>query len=171
MRFATMVLVMTLVGVLVPGGTPIVRAQHDHGHERAPGETAPTELILPDNLREALVEEMQAISEGMGLLLTNLAIGDADGSAEVAGKIRDTFLLKQDLTQAELKELISLLPEEFITMDRAFHGTAGKLSMAAAAGDFSAAIEHFATMSKACVSCHSSYAAQRFPKLKKEEHH
>ena len=99
--------------------------------------------------------------------------GKAIGYAvyKVAGKIRDTFILKQDLTQAELKELIGLLPEEFITMDRAFHSTAGKLSKAAAAGDFSTAIEHFATMSKACVSCHASYAAQRFPKLKAEVHH
>jgi cytochrome c556 len=69
------------------------------------------------------------------------------------------------LTQDELKELISLLPEGFITMDRAFHGTAGKLSTAAASGDFASAIDHYATMSRACVSCHATYAAKRFPSM------
>ena len=169
MRLVTAFLAVTLIGASVPGRALADDPQHDHtSHHRAPGETAPAELVLPEYLREKLVVEMWAISEGMGLLLTHLAMGDADSAASVAGKIRDTFILKQELSQEELKELISLLPEGFITMDRAFHSTAGKLSTAAASGDFTSAIEHFTTMSEACVSCHASYAAQRFPNLRSE---
>ena len=169
MRLATAVLAVTLIGASVLARALADDSQHDHAsHYRAPGEAASAELVLPDHLRENLVVEMRAISESMGLLLTHLAMGDADSAAGVAGKIRDTFILKQELSQEELKELISLLPEGFITMDRAFHGTAGKLSTAAASGDFAAAIQHFATMSEACVSCHASYATQQFPSLLRE---
>ena len=169
MRLVIAVLALTLFGASIPGRVLAADPQHDHDtHERASGEAAPVELVLPDYLRGKLVVEMRAISEGMGLLLTQLALGDADSSAAVAGKIRDTFILKQELTQDELKELISLLPEGFITMDRAFHGTAGKLSAAAASGDFNSAIEHFATMSRACISCHAAYATKRFPSLTNE---
>jgi hypothetical protein len=166
MRLVTAVLALTLIGVSVFGRALAEDPQHDHdSHDRAEGETAPAELVLPDHLREKLIVEMRAISQGMGLLLTQLSMGDADSAATVAGNIRDTFILKQELSQEELQELISLLPEGFIMMDRAFHGTAGKLSSAAASGDFNSAIEHFTTMSRACVSCHASYAAQRFPSL------
>ena len=166
MRLVTAFLAVTLIGASVSGRTLANDPQHDHdSHHRAEGEAPPAELVLPDHLREKLVVEMRAISEGMGVLLTHLSMGDADSSADVAGKIRDTFILKQELSQEELQELISLLPEGFITMDRAFHGTAGKLSASAASGDFDSAIEHFTTMSRACVSCHASYAAKRFPGL------
>ena len=166
MRLVTAVLVLTLIGVSVFGRAFAEDPQHDHdSHHSAEGEAAPEELVLPDHLREKLIVEMRAISEGMGVLLTHLSMGDADNTADVAGKIRDTFILKQELSQEELQELIGLLPEGFITMDRAFHGTAGKLSSAAASGDFDSAIEHFTTMSRACVSCHASYAAERFPGL------
>ena len=169
MRLVTTVLAVTLIGAFVLGNALAYDPQHNHdAKDRASGEAAPTELVLPDHLRGKLVIEMRAISEGMGLLLTQLAMGDADSAASVAGKLRDTFILKQELSQEELKELISLLPEGFIAMDRAFHGTAGELSAAAASGDFTTAIQHFTTMSQACVSCHVSYAARQFPGLRSE---
>ena len=51
-------------------------------------------------------------------------------------------------------------------MDRAFHRTAGELSAAAASGDFTSAIQHYTSMRLACISCHASYATERFPALK-----
>ncbi|MCK5407549.1 MAG: hypothetical protein KAJ37_08850, partial [Candidatus Krumholzibacteria bacterium] len=102
MRLATAVLAVTLIGASVLARALADDSQHDHAsHSPAPGETAPAELVLPDHLREKLVGEMWAISEGMGLLLTHLAMGDADSAASVAGKIRDTFILKQELSQDE----------------------------------------------------------------------
>jgi len=170
MRLVTAVLTVTLIGAFVPARALADDSQHDHpSHQRASGEAAPVELVLPDHLRKKLVVEMQAISEGMGTLLTRLAVGDSDGAARVAGKIRDTFILKQVLSEDELKELISLLPEGFIKMDRAFHGTAGQLSSSAAAGDFSTAIRQFSAMSQSCVTCHAAYAAERFPSLRRGE--
>jgi hypothetical protein len=156
MRLGTVLLTVALIGALAPG---LARAE----------ESAPLELVLPDYLLEKLLVEMNAISDGMGELLTQLSMGHTEGAADVAAKIRDTFILKQELSQEELSELVSLLPAGFITMDRAFHGTAGKLSAAAASGDFETAIQHYTTMSQACVTCHAEWAAKRFPTLVSED--
>ncbi|GJM45471.1 MAG: hypothetical protein DHS20C21_23130 [Gemmatimonadota bacterium] len=101
----------------------------------------------------------------MGALLNHLVRGEGDQAVRIADQIRDTFLLEQELSGEELAELSSLLPEGFIKKDRSFHDTAKKLSTAADSADFASAIQHYATMTRACVSCHASYATDRFPSL------
>ncbi len=126
---------------------------------------APVQLELPDNLAGVLRQEMQLLEKGMGELLGHIVAGRSGDAAAVALKIEKSFVLKQALTQEELKQLIGLLPAEFITMDRKFHSDAGALAAAAEKGEFRTAMKLYTTMAESCLACHSQYAAQRFPKL------
>ncbi len=123
------------------------------------------QIQLPERLMSVLRQEMQLIEAAMGQLLSHLAQGKANEAATVAMNIHDSFILKRNLSPDELQQLIRLLPKSFILMDREFHGRAQKLATAAQQGDFTTAIQRYAAMSQACVSCHALYAAERFPAL------
>ena len=125
----------------------------------------PMQVALPEHLLIVLRKEMRLIESGMGELLGHLAAGRAQKAAAVATNIKKSFILKQSLGQDDLKQLVGLLPPEFVKMDRQFHGNAGELAAAAGQNNFRTAIKIYSTMSEACVTCHAQYAAERFPAL------
>ncbi len=135
---------------------------------QSPEISAPQKLKLPEHLLTVLRKEMQLIEAGMGELLAHLARGNAEEAQKTAEKIQHSFILKQSLSKAELKQLVSLLPKEFIQMDRTFHGNAGKVAEAVRQGDFNGAAVLYSDMAQSCVRCHTQFAAERFPALVKK---
>lgn len=140
-----------------------------HDHDAGLDESAPRpeKLELPDSLLSTLRAEMQQIEAAMGSLLSQLAQAQAAPAAATARNIENTFILKQDLSEAALKQLVSLLPEPFLTLDRGFHENASKLATTAEQGDFRGAMDFYNQMSRACIDCHLQYATKRFPEFVK----
>ncbi len=136
----------------------------DHGEVHSNG-ARPEKLELPEHLLTMLRQEMQQIDSGMGILLSALAQGNAEESVQVAEHLHNTFILKQRLSQQDLKQLISLLPAEFVNLDRAFHGNAKKIAEAVKEKNFEAAVNLYSEMAQACVTCHKQYALTRYPNL------
>lgn len=137
---------------------------HDHGHEAIDG-PRPEKLELPEHLANVLRKEMVEITSGMGTLLAHISQGNGVGAAAIATKIQNSFILKQELSPQDLKQLVSLLPEAFVTMDRTFHANAGKVATMADKKDFAGAMKLYGQMAQACVDCHGQYAADRFPEM------
>ena len=108
---------------------------------------------------------MVEITAGMGELLSHISQGNATEAAEIADKIHNSFILKQELSHTDLQQLVSLLPADFIQMDRTFHANAAKVAEAAGRQDFKTAIEIYSAMALACVDCHGQYATDRFPEM------
>ena len=84
-------------------------------------------------------------------------------------KIRDSFILKQKLTEEQIAELHHTLPAEFLEMDRTFHSTAGKLAHAAHQQDGELVHFYYYRLHSQCTKCHSKYASERFPSFQKKK--
>ena len=82
-----------------------------------------------------------------------------------AGKIKNSYILKQNLTEDQVKELHSVLPHEFIKKDQRFHYLAGMLEHAAKSKKPELINFYFSEMNESCVSCHSEFATHKFPAL------
>ncbi len=120
---------------------------------------------LPDKFAKLLQQEMRQIDEGMKQLISLISQGKATEAADIADKIHNSFILKQSLTQEELKELVSYLPKDFVQLDRTFHGNAHKLSAALRENNFQEGGALYAKMFNGCISCHSRFATDQFPGL------
>jgi hypothetical protein len=147
---------MLAVVVLVPPG-----AKGEDLHRNNP-DPAP-ELALSPKLRGALRAEMAGLKAGIAELSVALAGGEWDKAAERAGRIRDSYILKQRLSRGELEQLERSLPADFLDMDERFHRHAGRLASAAHMQDHELAVFYFARMLEACGSCHVRYATHTFP--------
>lgn len=132
-------------------------------------EIKPGQVKLPDYLLVVLRTEMRQLEVAMGKLLSNLAQGNPE-AAEVAQNIHNSFILKQELSETDLKKLVSLLPEEFLKLDRGFHATAKKLVESVHQNEFNTAIQLYGEMAQTCVACHTRYASERFPAFANSDH-
>lgn len=141
------------------------QTEHSEIHSN---EAKPEKLELPEHLLNILRIEMQQIDSGMGNLLSSLAQGNAEEAVKVAEHLHNTYILKQRLSKQDLKQLISLLPADFVKLDRGFHGNAQKIAEAVKQNDFETAVKLYSEMAQACVACHKQYAFTRFPNLKHE---
>ncbi len=152
----------------------VVVAQHDHHaetpHAEAHAEVAPD--VAPDvaeslssELRELLDKEMWKIDDGMRHLATAVSLGDWKSTAETAFKIRDSYILKQQLTGEQAHELHEKLPAEFLELDGWFHETSGKLAHAAHGHDAELVTFYYYRLLDGCVQCHAKFAPKRFPGL------
>jgi cytochrome c556 len=126
----------------------------------AAGEPA---LTLSPKLRAALLAEMAGLKAGVAELSVSLANGEWDKTAERATRIRDSYIMKQKLSRAELEQLERSLPADFVAMDQRFHRHAEGLAQAAHRQDHELAVFYFSKMLEGCGSCHASYAAHTFP--------
>ena len=133
----------------------------------ASGGSGRAELELPARYQTVLRAEMLEIEGAMQELLGRLARGEAESGARLARRIEQSFVLRRELSAEERRELQDLLPEEFLDLDRSFHREAGNLAGALERRDLQAASESYAAMSRACVDCHSRFAAERFPGFRK----
>lgn len=130
-------------------------------HTTAPENKAPV-LALSAKLRAALMAEMVGVKEGVGELSGFIATGDWDAAALRAERIRDSYIMKQKLTPAELGELERVLPAEFVQLDEAFHRHAEGLVQAAKASNYELTVFYFSKMMEGCGNCHARYAPHVF---------
>jgi len=120
---------------------------------------------LPENVRELLKQEMNAILGASKQILEALIQGEDDVVAMKAKAIHDSFILKQAMTEADRQALMRVVSDAFVEKDRAFHAMAGELSQAAGEGRREQQLILFRQMTKACIECHAAHATDRFPQL------
>ncbi len=144
---------------------PISQASEVKQHENHTIEER-SELHLSHDVKVILNQEMNGIEEGMMKIIPAISAGNWETIAKIAQTIKDSFILKQKLTQEQVKELHHSLPAEFVEMDQSFHSTAGKLAHAAHQRDGELVNFYFYKLHSKCISCHSKYASERFPDLK-----
>ena len=155
-----------------PGFTP---PEHDEEHEdeaatqekasSKPKEAYPGTVDLKPEFRTMLRKEMRKIQTGMDELLLYLVRGQRTEASRIATRIHNSFILKQELSKQELKQLQNQLPAGFVELDQAFHKTAAKLAGAAKEGRMDEAMTHYHEMTGNCVTCHTRYARDRFSGL------
>jgi len=138
------------------------------------GSQTSQEVLLSTDLRSLLNQEMGLIQQGVMDMVPAIAAGKWDKVSAIGQKIKESFILKQKLTDAQIEELHRVLPQQFIEMDMDFHKSAGMLAHAAEMKNADVVNFYFYKMNAACVSCHGKYAAERFPGFAKdgeEGHH
>ncbi len=128
-------------------------------------EADPVSPDLTPKLRDLLRKEMLSIEDASQQILSALIVGDDERVAELAQNIHDSFILQQSMTPEDKQDLMSALPEDFVTRDKAFHKLSADLAQAGRDGDRAAQHRQFGQMIEACTACHARYATDRFPKL------
>lgn len=144
----------TIIGLMLVGLASVAVAA---------GEPA---LKLSPKLRAALVAEMAGLKTGVAALSGSLATGDWSHAHEQALRIRDSYILKQKLSRAELAELEHALPADFQDMDARLHRHAEALAHAAEQKDAELAGFYYGRMIEGCISCHARYATHSLPGFK-----
>lgn len=142
------------------------KATQEHEH---PAPTDSSAVALSADLAALLSEEMLAIEEGLGVLMTAMAAGDWPLVAETSERIEQSYILAQRLSTEQIEELERVLPPRFKALDSAFHGAAGKLSHTAKERDAELSTFYSYKLMEACVECHATYATERFPGFDEEE--
>jgi hypothetical protein len=131
------------------------------------------ESLSPD-LRSLLSKEMQSLRQGM-LSINELYIaGETSKIAVIAKKMKNSYILKQSITDGQKNELMEKLPKHFIHLDKKFHHIAGMLSHVAEEGHMDLIGFYQYKLSESCSGCHSQFAQHRFPGFKKQadsDHH
>jgi len=123
---------------------------------------------LTPRLKGLLADEMQQVAAATSDLALAITAGDHATVQRLAGAVRDSFILKQSLTEQDKKDLMSAVPPGFVTLDRHFHGLAGKLADQAEKKNSELQHFYFAKMLDACIACHAQFATDRFPGLGEE---
>lgn len=131
------------------------------GHD-AKGHSSGIESLSPE-LRELLKKEMQALQNGMMSVIPAYTSGDWSEIESIAHKMKSSYILKQSLTDEQVKELHTSLPESFIKLDQKFHYLSGMLEHAAKNEKIELIGFYFSKLSESCVSCHTQYATHKFP--------
>jgi hypothetical protein len=130
---------------------------------------------LSPELRALLIQEMTAIQEGMQNIVPAFVSGNLDHVSDIAGNIKNGFILKQKLTASQKHELHEKLPHGFIKKDKQFHKYAGMLQHVSEKRHTELVGFYYSKMLESCVGCHSEYAKHRFPKFNleagKDNHH
>lgn len=142
-------------------------SHHAHGASGKATDTSDTAVgsRLPPKLRALLIQEMMALSDASKQVLDGLVRGQDDVVARNAQGMHDSFIMAQEMSEADADALHEALPHAFIERDEAFHELSAQLADAARAGDQSKQRELFAEMVDACVACHAAHATDRFPGL------
>ena len=128
---------------------------------------------LSPEIRSLLSQEMLALQKGMRSIIPAYISGNWREIELTAGKMHQSYLLKQNLSDSQKQELHSTLPYAFIKKDQRFHYLAGMLEHAAKNKKPELINFYFSEMNKACLACHSRFATHKFPALstkKKAEH-
>lgn len=137
--------------------------QPDEAMDVESGESGRAAVGLSAGLRELLRQEMISLDRAMGTLGSDIAQGRWASASKTAGQMRDSFILKQALTQEQAHELHAKLPHGFIEQDIRFHKQADKLAGAAHRRDAELSVFYYGQMMNSCVRCHTTHAPGRFP--------
>ena len=127
---------------------------------------------LSPELRELLKKEMLALEKGMLEIFPAYISGDFKKIETIAHQMKNSFIMKQNITQEQKHELHSKLPQSFVSLDQQFHYMSGMLEHVAERQKIELVGFYFSELSDACASCHSQYATEKFPAFisKKEKH-
>ncbi len=143
-----------------------------YGGEQAkhtePAHTTGVEALSPD-LRDLLSQEMQALQKGMISIIPAYGSGNWAEIETTARNMKNSYILKKNLTQAQAKELHTVLPQEFIEKDQWFHYLAGMLEHAAKNKKPELINFYFSEMNESCAGCHSAFATHKFPAFKQKQ--
>jgi len=120
---------------------------------------------LSQGLRDLLTQEMRELEKGMMSIIPAYISGDWAQIETTAGKMQRSYILKQSLSESQVKELQTLLPHDFISSDQRFHYLAGMLEHAAKSKKPELINFYFSEMNESCASCHAQHATHRFPAL------
>jgi len=159
---------IALLSILLPTMSYAEDVHKHKGHAKTSG----VETLSPD-LRNLLSKEMEALQDGMMSIIPAYISGNWSEIETTAEKIKNSYVLKQSLTESQVKELHSVLSPEFIGKDQRFHYLAGMLEHAAQSKKPELINFYFSEMNESCVSCHAVFATHKFPALKpviKDEH-
>jgi len=120
---------------------------------------------LPPNVRVLLIQEMQAILKASEQIQTAIVQGDHETVAQKAQAIHDSFIMKQQMTEADKQALLAVVPKAFLKRDQALHELSEELAEAGRDQDTTRQLQQFSEMIQGCVGCHSRHATARFPGL------
>ena len=130
---------------------------------------------LSPEIRSLLKKEMLALQIGMQEILPAYVSGDLNTVTDIARRIKASYIFKREITDQQKAELVSKLPHDFLARDKRFHERAGMLEHVAKENHMELVGFYYAKLLESCVSCHSEYAAHRFPNLESsapnEGHH
>ena len=125
-------------------------------------DAAPPAFVLSQALAERFRDEMQVLLGGSQAIAVALPAGDWPAVAAAAGRMRDSYVLEAQLTEAQEAE-VRALPAAFRELDETFHARAGELARAAERRDLEGAATAYARVLATCGACHAQFAAQRCP--------
>ncbi|MCK5189215.1 MAG: hypothetical protein KAR12_04085 [Methylococcales bacterium] len=134
-----------------------IAEEREHAHQQNT-----QTLNLPLDIKQLLKKEMLAVENGMQKLISTIAMGDWQKTAEIGKQIQASYLMKQELSEEQLKHLHHILPEQFVKLDHSFHHYAGMLAHAAEVKNAEVVSFYFYKMNESCIQCHSSYAQIKF---------
>lgn len=157
------------IAILIILWPTISYAEDAHKHEEHT-KASGVELLSPD-LRGLLSKEMSALQDGMMSIIPAYISGNWGEIEATAKNIKSSYILKQSLTESQIKELHSVLPPEFIEKDQRFHYLAGMLEHAAQSKKPELINFYFSEMNESCTSCHAVFATHKFPALKPAKKH
>ncbi len=132
----------------------------------APKEAVAPVLPLSAKHRAALIAEMLGVKAGVAELSGSIAMGEWKAAAQQAERIRDSYIMKQKLSNEEIEELEHALPADFIEKDSEFHRHADGLAHAARAHDYELEVFYYSKMMEGCGACHARYATDVFKGFK-----
>lgn len=124
---------------------------------------------LPPKVRALLIQEMNAVLDATERILGALVRGQDQIVVENAQAIHDSFIMKQEMTEADRNALLNSVPDAFLERDKAFHELSASLAKAARDGNEVLQKQLFAEMIDACTGCHSEHATDRFPGFGKSD--
>ena len=135
--------------------------------EEAP-EAHKTINLSPETL-VLLQAEMRELSVASQAIVISYVSGDWTSIQRISEQIRTSYVMDQNLTDAQKQELADKLPEGFKRLDVDFHSRADRLESAAAKENSELVAFHYYRLLESCATCHSEYAASRFPGFSSSE--
>ncbi|WP_404366200.1 hypothetical protein [Marinobacter sp.] len=118
---------------------------------------------LTDKLSQLLQKEMRAVQAAMNAIHPAMVTGQHETVAENAQQIHDSFILQQELTEQDRKDLMSAVPKGFIELDKEFHKLAASLAEAGRKENTMEQRQIYSEMTRNCIECHGKYVSDRFP--------
>jgi len=123
------------------------------------------QLHLSPGVLDLLKQEMNAIQQGMQALIPAIVSGNWQDIAAIGRQIQNSYIMQQQLTDAQIEELHQALPAAFKELDQTFHHAAGMLAQAATQRNAETATFYFYKLTDTCVACHGKFAGYRFTGL------
>ena len=133
-----------------------------------------TENLSPQ-LRVLLQKEMMSLQNGMKEIIPAYVSGDLEKIARLAGQMKNSYIMKQQITEQQKHELVKKLPKEFFEKDKQFHKYAGMLEHVTEEKHIELIGFYYSKLLNSCVACHSEHATNKFPnftsKSSEDDHH